>query len=169
MFKYLCCCYTYDSIRVINKNPFIDGNDIKMDDTEHYTLPIKKCRVIKVYDGDTITVATKFKNDNTIYRFSVRLNGIDSPEIKGKNISEDEKNAAQASKEFLSNLILNKSVELKNVQNMQKEKFGRVLADVYLGDINVNQLMIDKKFAVKYDGGNKGTNKPESWTKFQSS
>ena len=52
-------------------------------------------------------------NDNTIYRFSVRLNGIDTPEIKGKN--EDEKTAAKNARDALSSLILHKEVILKNV------------------------------------------------------
>ena len=39
----------------------------------------------KVYDGDTITITAKLPYKNSqVYHFSIRLNGIDSPEIKGQ-------------------------------------------------------------------------------------
>lgn len=44
-------------------------------------------KVIKVYDGDTITVV--FNYNNKYYKWNCRLNGIDTPEIKSNN--EDEK------------------------------------------------------------------------------
>jgi endonuclease YncB( thermonuclease family) len=62
-----------------------------------------------------------------LYRLSVRLNGIDTPEIKGKN--DDEKEAAKAARNALSNLIYGKQIRLENIKS---EKYGRILADVYL-------------------------------------
>jgi endonuclease YncB( thermonuclease family) len=141
----------------------IDGTDINWEDTIEFTFPIEGGRVIKVYDGDTITIASKlpFKT-SPVYRFPVRLNGIDAPEIKGKNILEEEKTAAEESKKYLSNLILNKYIILKNIKN---EKYGRILADVYLNDININEEMLKNRYAVNYDGGTK--NKPVSWLKYK--
>jgi endonuclease YncB( thermonuclease family) len=137
-----------------------DGFDIKWEDTIEFTFPIKGGRVIKVYDGDTITIASKLPFDNSpLYRLSVRLNGIDAPEIKGK--TDDEKIAAKQVKDALSNLILNKYVTLKNIQS---EKYGRILADVYIGDLHLNEWLIKEKYAVKYDGGAKKT--PVSWLKY---
>jgi len=86
----------------------------------------------------------------------VRLNGIDCPEIKGKN--EDEKKCATIAKSELSSLIMNKIVILKNVSS---EKYGRILADVYLNDIHLNKHMIEKRLAVEYDGGTKVS--PKNW------
>ena len=64
----------------------IDGTDIEWKDTIEYKVPIQGGRVIKVYDGDTITIAARLPyDDSQLYRFSVRLNGIDAPEIKGKS------------------------------------------------------------------------------------
>ena len=58
-----------------------DGCDIKWEDTIEFTFPIKGGRVIKVYDADTITIASKLPYDKSpLYRLSVRLNGIDTPE-----------------------------------------------------------------------------------------
>jgi micrococcal nuclease len=136
---------------------------IKWEDTVPFTFPITGGQVIKVYDGDTITIATRLPfNESPLYRLSVRLNGIDSPEIKGKDVSDEEKAAAIVTRDFVSSLILHKYVKLENIQN---EKYGRVLADVYLDDIHLNALLIDQGYAVKYDGGTKM--KPASWLEYR--
>ena len=132
---------------------------IKWEDTVEFTFPITGGRVIKVYDADTITIATRLPfNDSPLYRLSVRLNGIDAPEIKGKDISNEEKEAAIIARDVVSKMILHKDVVLKNIQT---EKYGRVLADVYIDNINLNEYLITHKYAVKYDGGTKV--KPLSW------
>lgn len=130
-----------------------DGTDITWENTIKFIIPITDGRVIKVYDGDTITIASKLVNSNQLYRFTVRLNGIDTPEIKGK--TEKEKQAAIIARDCLSNLLLNKYITLKNVNT---EKYGRILADVYLGDLHVNKWLLDNKYAVPYDGGKKYSN-----------
>ena len=107
--------------------------------------------MIKVYDGDTITVAAKLPfAESPIYRFSVRLRSIDSPEIKGTTKKEC-KLAIQA-RDALHALIFGKIVDIRN---NGKEKYGRLLADIYCDGIHINQWMIDKHYAVKYDGGKK--------------
>jgi len=147
--------------KIITQNYMEDGNDIKWEDTIEFTFPIEGGRVIKVYDGDTITIASKLPfNESPLYRLSVRLNGIDTPEIKGK--TEDEKLAAKQTRDALADLILNKYITLKNIQT---EKYGRILADVYFGDVHLNEWLIKEKYAVKYDGGTKKS--PTSWLKYR--
>lgn len=125
--------------------------NVKYEDTVQFLIPIKYGKVVKVYDGDTFTIAGYLPiNNSPLYRFSVRINGIDTPEIKGK--TREEKELAVVSKNALSNLILGKIIELRNIEN---EKYGRILADVYIGDIHVNEWMIKNNYAVKYDGGTK--------------
>lgn len=136
-----------------------DGTDIKLEDTVEFTFPITGGRVIKCYDADTITIASKLPYDaSPMYRLSVRLNGIDTPEIKGKGVSDEEKEVAKQARDFVSNLVLNKYVRLENIES---EKYGRILADVYIGDIHLNELLLKERYAVKYDGGTK--QKPSSW------
>lgn len=148
---------TLDALKSLNLNVSYLEN-ISYDDTIVFIPPIKYGKVVKVYDGDTITIATTLPFDiSPIYRFSVRLAGIDSPEIKTKNSIE--KMLAMTSKESLENLVLDKVVQLKNISF---EKYGRILADVYVGDLFVNQWMIDNKLAVVYDGGKK--ERPVEWT-----
>jgi micrococcal nuclease len=134
---------------------------IKWEETTAFTPPITGGQVIKVYDGDSITIAGYLPMYNSpLFRFSVRLNGIDTAEIKGKN--EDEKAAAKEARDALSKLILHKEIVLKNVGT---EKYGRVLADVYLDDLCINDWLISEHYAVKYDGGTKIP--PASWLKYR--
>lgn len=130
---------------------------IRKEDTVPFVFPITEGTVIEVYDGDTITIASKMPwTESPLYRFHVRLDGIDTAEIRGK--TPDEKEAAKIAKKALSDCILNKVVTLQNVKN---EKYGRILADVYLDELHLNQWMIDQRYAVQYDGKAKKT--PECW------
>jgi micrococcal nuclease len=147
----------------INRNYMEDGTDIKWEDTVEFTFPIRGGRVIKVYDADTITIASRLPHyESPMYRLSVRLNGIDTPEMKGKGVSDEEKEAAKAARDFVHDLVFNKYVRLENIQS---EKYGRILADVFIGDIHLNDILITQRYAVKYDGGTK--KKPESWLKYR--
>ena len=138
-----------------NDNEYLEN--VVYENTIVFVPPITFGKVIKVYDGDTFTLISKLPHtEGPIYRFSVRMKGIDSPEIKGKTLNEKE--LARKSRDALSNLILGKIVVLKNVTT---EKYGRILADVYIGDVCINEWMIINHFAVKYDGGTK--EKPQEW------
>jgi micrococcal nuclease len=152
--RYLCNLFTRSTTQ--------PETIIKWEDTVEFTFPITGGKVIKVYDADTITIATTLPfKDSPLYRLSVRLNGIDAPEIKGKDVSNEEKEAAIIARDVVSKMILHKDVVLKNIQT---EKYGRVLADVYIDNINLNEYLITHKYAVKYDGGTKV--KPISWLKY---
>jgi micrococcal nuclease len=146
----------YDSTEWLSK---LD-KPIDWKDTVQFVPPVETGFVIKVYDGDTITIASKLPYpESPLYRFAVRLNGIDCPEIKGKN--ESEKKCATIAKQEVTNLILNKIVILKNVET---EKYGRILADVYIGDLHLNKYLIEKRLAVGYDGGTKIS--PMDWMNY---
>jgi endonuclease YncB( thermonuclease family) len=136
------------------------NNPIDLKDTILFVPPIEKGVVIKVYDGDTITIASKLPySDSPLYRFSVRLNGLDCPEIKSKD--ETEKECAIIAKETIEHLLLNQIVSLKNIKH---EKYGRILADVYIGDFNVNNYLLEQRLAVSYDGGTKIS--PTNWMNY---
>ena len=123
-----------------------------------YIPPITSGKVIKVYDGDTITIIQSIpgSDDSEMYKFSIRLNGIDTPEIKTKN--QEEKQIAKIAQQTLYDKIFNKNVILKNVK---LEKYGRLLFDVYYDNQHLNKWLLDLNLAVPYDGGTK--NIPESW------
>jgi micrococcal nuclease len=127
-----------------------DLSTIEYSNTVEYILKIQEAKVIKVYDGDTVTVGFYLGDTEVPYRASVRLYGIDTPEIKGK--SPEEKAKAKLAQQFLSSQILGKVVTLSNIT---KEKYGRLLAEVHCDGVHINQLMVDNNHAVSYFGGTK--------------
>lgn len=130
-------------------------------DTIPFVPPIDSGHVIKVHDGDTITIASCLPyKGSTLYRFPVRLKGIDTPEITSKDT--EEKLAANISKKALKDLIIYKIVKLKNIET---EKYGRILADVYLDNLNLNMWMLDNHYAIPYDGVKK--RRLKSWLNYQ--
>jgi endonuclease YncB( thermonuclease family) len=156
-----------------DKNDKNDKNYIK--NLPIFIPPITTGIVIKVYDGDTITISSKVPGlkNSKVYKFSVRLDGIDTPEMKTKNL--EEKAIAQLAQKALSDMILGKNVLLRNVKT---EKYGRLLANVYLQispsnkncfgnevhETHLNQWLLDNNYAISYDGGTKII--PTSWAQF---
>ena len=122
-----------------------------------FVPPIARGTVVKVYDGDTITVAAPLPNEDgvpTYYKFSVRLRGIDCPELRTRN--EVEKAVAIVARDTLQARILHQEVELKE---RATDKYGRLLANVYYrGDQHepeLGQWLLTQRLAVPYDGGTK--------------
>lgn len=117
----------------------------------------KKALVIDIYDGDTITVV--FKHFDKINWWKVRLLGINSPEIRPSRSIKNRNEiitAAKNSRDYLSNLILNKIIYL---QCDNFDSFGRILANIYLtkedlltNDFSktVNNLMLETNNASIY-------------------
>lgn len=84
-------------------------------------------KVVKVYDGDTFTVeACPWPGLEA--KASVRVNGLDTPEIRGK--CEEEKQKAVEAREFVKGLILGETVFLERVR--LGKYAGRVVVDVKL-------------------------------------
>lgn len=149
-------CIRYQN-KIVSIPEHIDKNSL-----QDYIPQISEGRVISVYDGDTIHIAGFVLNNPQLFKFSVRLTGIDCPEMKsGKSIDKTERSVAVLAKTFLSELIDGNIVTLKNVG---LDKYGRLLADVYFEDIHLNKALIDKRFAVSYDGGTKKI--PRCWEKY---
>ena len=109
-------------------------------------------KVTDVYDGDTITIVFY---DNEFKKFKLRLAGIDTPEIKPFLSVENRDihvQSAKIVKKFVENMILNKIVYLR-IEG--EDKYGRLLGYIYINGICINNLLIDKKYALSYDGKTK--------------
>lgn len=91
-------------------------------------------RVVAVADGDTVTVL-----DDTKTQFKIRLMGIDAPEKKQA--------FGRKSKESLSRLIFNKHVV---VEYYKKDRYGRTIGKIIVGDIDANLEQIKAGFAWHY-------------------
>jgi len=163
--KFFCSCFSNSKIN--NNNKVVSGikevniiDIVLLDKATPFVPPISSGIVTNVYDGDTFTLVSKLPyGGSPLYKFKVRIAGIDCPEIRGK--SQEEKDAAQAAKKEVMELILFKEVELTNVG---LEKYGRLLADVYIvidnsNKINIGQHLLNKGLAKVYNGSckEKGT------------
>jgi endonuclease YncB( thermonuclease family) len=134
--------------------------NINIKKIKSFVPPITQGRVIKCYDGDTITIAAFLPyKESPLYKFSVRLNGIDCPEMRTTN--ENEKKIAQIAQKAVSDKILHQIVTLENVTT---EKYGRVLADVIYNGISVSTWLIEQHLAIPYTGGTKES--PYDWNEY---
>ena len=103
------------------------------------------------YDGDTITFNLLALHPIIGEKIFVRVNGIDTPEIKGK--CEKEKYDAQQARDMVADIL--KDAEKIDLKNMKRGKYFRIVADVYVGGENIADMLIEAGMAVKYDGGKK--------------
>ena len=124
----------------------LDWNNINYENTQIFIPPITRGKVIRVYSGDIIEIATKihFINDNLIYRFMIHLDGISAtrinPLIKLQNENGNE------SKNKLYEFIYGKII---NLSNISVDKHGKIYATIFLEKINVNDWLIQYKYAFK--------------------
>jgi micrococcal nuclease len=111
------------------------------------------CKVERVVDGDTIDVVLDLGFD-ILYKSRVRLYGIDTPESRTRNL--DEKARGKMASAFLKEAIDNGTkVVIQTKLKDSRGKFGRVLGDVVVDGININQSMIDNYHAAAYFGQSK--------------
>ena len=111
------------------------------------------CKVERVVDGDTVDVTLDLGFD-ILYKSRVRLYGIDTPESRTRNL--DEKARGKLAKSFLEDAINNgKKVVIQTKLKDSRGKFGRVLGDIVVDGININQSMVDNFHAAAYFGQSK--------------
>ena len=110
-------------------------------------------RVISVYDGDTFRVDIESLSPIVGKNIPIRLNGVDTPEIRGK--CKYEKDLALEARDFVRNKLAN-AKEIK-LTKLQRGKYFRVVADVYVDGVSLEQELLDKEFAYKYTGGKKSS------------
>ena len=106
---------------------------------------------VRNYDGDTITVNILCVHPLLGYHINIRIRGIDCPEIRSKYIKEH--NLAITAKKAVQELCRsNQPITLKNVQ---RGKYFRIIADVFIGNNNLNKYLLDNHLAVPYNGRTK--------------
>jgi endonuclease YncB( thermonuclease family) len=99
-------------------------------------------KVVRVADGDTITILQHGE------KVRVRLVGIDAPETS-KSKRKPGQPYSQKSKKHLADLVLNKRVSVKSYG---KDRYGRILGEVFLGGTLVNLEMVKVGLAEVYRG-----------------
>ncbi len=102
-----------------------------------------KAKVIDVYDGDTITAMV----DLGFYHYQqmkFRLYGINTPEIRG-----EDRDRGIAVRDIVRAMILDKEVIINSYKDRQ-EKYGRYLANIIIGDLDLNQWLVQNGHAEEY-------------------
>jgi micrococcal nuclease len=108
--------------------------------------------VVSVYDGDTVKVIAHPWPGMSL-ETSVRVRGIDAPEIRGK--CKAEKSMAVDAREW-AKLFVGKHVLLTNIK--LGKYAGRVVANILVGNMDLGEFLITSGLARPYDGG-----KRKSW------
>jgi len=107
-------------------------------------------KVLKVIDGDTLDVMIDLGFD-IFTNQRVRLAGIDTPESRTTDMRE--KQLGIEAKEYLKNKIDKaKIITIQTCKGDPNEKYGRILARVYLDTECINDSLIENGYAWKYDG-----------------
>jgi endonuclease YncB( thermonuclease family) len=91
-------------------------------------------RVVKVADGDTVTVL-----DASRQQHKIRLMGIDAPEKK--------MSYGNRSKQSLSDLVFDRQVQ---VEYSKKDKYGRTVGKIIVGGVDANLAQIKAGMAWHY-------------------
>ena len=116
----------------------------------------KICKIVDVYDGDTMRGV--FEHNGQYNKWTIRMYGYDSPEMKPSRKLENRdeiKAKAKISRDYLKSKILDKAVFL---HCLDFDKYGRVLGNIYideLGDVSVNNHMVSEGYGYAYFGGTK--------------
>ena len=116
------------------------------------------CKVVDVYDGDSCKVV--FPHNGEFYRWNIRMNGYDTPEMRprrNKPNRDAEIAAAKKSRDYLKSLIMNPD-QLVYIACGDFDKYGRLLGTIYVNESDeqsVNDLMIANGHGYAYDGGTK--------------
>lgn len=113
-----------------------------------------EAKVVDVYDGDSIKAI--FPLNGTLYKWTCRLGGVDTPELRTSNAAE--KAMGYKVRDVLREQIMDQVVSL---QCGELDKYGRLLVTVYKNDICMNDWLIENKYAFAYDGGTK-----KSWATY---
>ena len=89
-----------------------------------------------------------------MHKCRVRLYGIDTPESRTRD--PDEKIRGKLAAKYLEDSINNgKTIVLRSKLKDSKGKYGRILGEVVVDDININVAMIENYLAVRYYGQSK--------------
>jgi endonuclease YncB( thermonuclease family) len=107
--------------------------------------------VTSIYDGDTFRCNLQGYPPIAGERIGIRINGIDTPEMRD-NRPKIKALARKAKQYTVQRLRKGKQIILRN---MQRGKYFRVVADVYVDGSSLGQELISAGLAKPYDGGKK--------------
>tara|TARA_A100001011_G_C14293053_1_gene837099 strand:+ start:851 stop:1174 length:324 start_codon:yes stop_codon:yes gene_type:complete len=100
--------------------------------------------VVKVYDGDTITVDIDLGFGIVLRKQKIRLYGINTPEVRG-----EEKELGKKVRDILREKILGETIIVKTIKD-KKGKYGRWLGTIFHKEENINDWLLNEGHALPF-------------------
>ena len=110
----------------------------------------------RVVDGDTVDLHIDLGFDVWKNSTRVRLHHVDTPEKRTRDLLE--KHFGFISSDFvLEKLIGSRRIAVTTTIDGPTDKYGRVLGVIWVNDetTSINDQLIERRYAVKYEGQNK--------------
>jgi len=102
-----------------------------------------RARVVKVHDGDTITLKVDFRD----FEFPLRFLGIDTPEMNA---------GGKRGRDWLKDKILDADVDILINKKQRVGKWGRLLGNVIFGGMDMGEQLIGLGMATTFEGRRPG-------------
>ena len=109
-------------------------NDVSMCDTVQYIPNIKKGKVLKILNGNTLLVAASIHGSvQPVYRFVISMKNVYRTDVTAN------------AKDYTSRRLLNKFIldKIVYIKDLASDESGVMNANIYLGGIHVNQIIVD--------------------------
>jgi micrococcal nuclease len=103
-----------------------------------------RAEVVRVYDGDTIRVNLDLGFGMWMMDQSVRLRGINTPELRGEQRPD-----GIISRDALIGRLQGKKIIISTEKD-KSDKYGRWLGVIYLEGENINQWLVTEGYAKPY-------------------
>ena len=115
-------------------------------------------KILRVVDGDTVDAAMYHEDTKKIFKYRIRMYGIDTPEKKPLKSNPDREQEIAASK--MSTQAMTAKMQENNnlvvVQLYKPDKYGRLLGTFYgKNGENINDWMVRQGHAIAYFGRTK--------------
>ncbi len=112
-----------------------------------------KAKIRRIVDGDAVDVDIDLGFDMIFSKQRIRLYGIDTPESRTRD--KEEKFYGKLATSFLKEQCKKSSSITLRTYLDKKGKYGRILGEIIVDGVNINQLMVEEHMAVEYDGRSK--------------
>jgi len=122
---------------------------VSIKDRNHGSLTVSE--VTSIYDGDTFRANFSGVHSLIGERIGIRVAGVDTPEMRGK--CQKEKDLARKAKQVTVETL--RSAKVIELRNTKRGKYFRIVADVYVDDKSLTDILISSGLGVAYDGGTK--------------
>lgn len=132
-------------------SPCVSADTTLQNDCTHTADSLQCVQYLRNYDADTITVNVPGLHPLLGKKISIRVSGIDTPEMRTKNMCEKEK--AKIAKKWVKHVLSTaKRIDLRHIK---RGKYFRIVADVFVDGLNLTDILLDKGMGYPYEGGTK--------------